>query len=82
MEVIAEVEGMFDLVPDVGRAVISHKTIETVIDDVLPSLLFLLNFLLSSSLAPHHLRFHLHGLLILMPLLQLLLKGLNRYQLG
>lgn len=56
VEMVTKVEGMLDLVPYVSGTVITHKAIETVIDYILPSFLFLLNFLLS-SLAPHHLRF-------------------------
>lgn len=69
MEVVTEVKRMFDLVSDVGGAVITHKAVETVIDYIFAPLLFLLNLLLSSSFASHHFRLHLYRLLVLMPLL-------------
>jgi hypothetical protein len=56
--VVGEVEGVFDLVTNVGRAVVSDEAVKTVIDDVLSSA-FLLLFFFTTRLAAHHLWFHL-----------------------
>lgn len=55
---VGEVEGVFDLVTNVGRAVVSDEAVKTVIDDVLSSA-FLLLFFFTTRLAAHHLWFHL-----------------------
>lgn len=58
-EVVTEIERVFDFVANIGRAVVPHKAIQTVINNILsPSLLFL--FLLSARLAAHHLWFYFH----------------------
>lgn len=80
-EVIGEVEGVFDLVADVGRTVISDEPVETVIDDILPPALLLLT-LLTTRLAAHHLWLHLNRFLILVTHLQILLELVNSDEIG
>ena len=76
VEVVTEVEGVFDLVADVGRLVVAYEPVECVLDQVLAAPTSLLLHLSPPLRRPPH------RLLVQVPLLEGLHKHLRRNQLS